>query len=813
MALQMQTRARSKVDVVGLTPEQVAVRVRRGDVNDFEARSGRSYLVIIQQNMFNIFNLLLFTLLLIVLFSGDFWTVLFAGFSVVTNSLIGTVQEIQAKRKLDELANLAPKQVQVLRGDDLLTLDYRAVVVDDVVYLQPGDKLVVDGEIVYSDGLEIDESHLTGESEPVHKPASASVASGSFCVAGVGYMRATRVGSASTANRLTSIAKVYKNTLTPTQKKIAAVVKLALVVLFVFGPMSVVAGIMTDIGFIETVKNAVVFTTSLVPQGLILTSILALSIGAIKISRHQTLIQRVNAVESMANVSVLCFDKTGTITQNRLQVSHIMPLSAEHDRDAIDADLRLYVANLAHLNSTASALSTYAEPDAEADYPAKKREIPFTSARKWGALVFADAVLVLGAPEVILPDDHPAWAAVDEQAADGRRLLVFGRSRAELSADNPLDREQIEPVALIAISDQVRDDIGDTLASFIALGVRPKVISGDNLKTVVAVARRAGMDTSSAYTGEQIDAMSDEELAVAVKQADVFARVTPDAKGRIISALRAGGEYVAMVGDGVNDVPALKAADLAVVMNDGAQIAKDVADIVLLNNAMSTLPRAFAEGTQITQTLYGTMKVFVTKNVYNTVLFIFVLFMGLSFPVTPRQISWASFGTVNIPSGLMALGLLRPRRIESFRRDVLDYIITAGLTGAVGMAAVYVIVSFGSDELMVARSAITLFFILYSLTIFWYACGVDITRPRTYRKYPLATAITGFLTGGTLVMATIFPHIFEFDWPPLIVIALVVATWALVSMIVSIGMRNRALLHNLYELMEVKSKADRNKNG
>lgn len=797
--------------VTGLTQSAVDQRLQQGHVNNFVARSGRTYFTIIQQNIFSVFNLMLFTLLMIVMFSGDFITVLFAGFSVVTNSLIGTIQEIHAKRKLDELANLAPKEVQVLRDGEHQTIDYRQVVLDEVIYIQPGDKLVVDGEIIYSDSLEIDESHLTGESEPVHKAVDDDVASGSFCVAGTGYMVATRIGAESTVNQLTSLAKVYRITLTPTQQRIAAIVKVALVVLVVFGPMSVINGITSDIGFIEVVKNSVVFMTSLVPQGLILTSILALSIGAIKISRHQTLIQRVNAVESMANASVLCFDKTGTLTQNKLVVQALLPLG-DLPKDTLEEHLRVYTANLSHLNSTAGAIADYVQPDATANYPIKSAEIPFTSARKWGAVTVDGETWLMGAPEFLLPADSAHHPAVTEHTQQGQRVLIFART-AQAPTPDALNPADLEPLALVTIQDQVREDIQATLQSFIEQDVRPKVISGDNRETVIAIANQAGMNTALAYTGAELDAMSDEVFASAVHEADVFARVAPETKRRIVQALQARGEYVAMVGDGVNDVPALKAAHLAIVMNDGAQIAKDVADIVLLNNAMSTLPKAFAEGIEITQTLYGTTKIFITKNVYNTCLFIFIYFMGLPFPVTPRQISWAAFGTVNIPSGLMALGLLRPSKIKSFRRDVLDYIITSGFTSAIGMAFVFLVTYTHTDDLFVSRSAITLFFILYSLTVFWFVCGVDITRPSTYTKYPLATAITGFLTGGTLIFATLLPNVFEFQWPSGIIVFLVVATWLLVSMIVSVGMRNRSLLHNLYKLTDPQTPADHQKKG
>ncbi|MEQ8676483.1 MAG: HAD-IC family P-type ATPase [Aggregatilineales bacterium] len=794
---------RTGTHITGLSAAQVQDRIQRGEVNRFEARGGRSYIDIFRHNVFNVFNIVLFAMLLIVLLSQDYWTVLFAGFSVVTNSLVGTVQEINAKRKLDELADLAPKTVQVMRDGQIETIPNDTVVIDEVILIQPGERIVVDGKVIHSDSLEVDESQVTGESDAVHKQLDNPITSGSFCIAGSGLMIAEQIGAKSTVNRLTNTAKVYKNTLTPTQKKIATIVKLALMILVIFGPMLMIAGFRTDEGFIQTVKNMVVFSTSLVPQGLVLASTLALTIGAVNITRHQTLIQRVNAVESMANVTVLCFDKTGTLTENRLAVDKILPVD-NIDEATISQQLKNYVGNLSHQNTTATAISHhYALDESQLDeLDEKNAEIPFTSARKWGAMVFSDGTYYLGAPERVIGGAH--GTTVMDYASEGYRVLAFAKSVNPPSPEgHDLDKAQMTPLALIVISDQVRHDSKATLEAFMALDVRPKVISGDSVQTVRAVAERAGMDVSVAYTGEQLDAMPDSILEQAVLEADVFARVEPETKKRIIAALRRQGHYVAMVGDGVNDVPALKEADLAIAMNAGAQITKDVADIVLLNNAMSTLPLAFEEGTRITQTLFGSTKMFLTKNVYNTLLFIFVYFMALPFPITPIQISWAAFGTVNIPGGLLAIGLIRPNKIKGFRDDVFDYILTAGLISAIGIAFTYLVTYRYVDEnLLIARSTTTLLFILYSLMIFLFVCGIDVAQPRTYFRYPLATVITFVLTGGALGAATLFPDIFEFQWPPIEILGLVLLVFLLCSIVVSVGMRKRSLLHDYYTLTQ-----------
>ncbi len=782
----------------GLTASEVRQRIARGESNYFKARVGRTYIQILRDNLFNVFNMLLFVLLLIVLISQDYFTVLFAGFSVVTNSLIGTIQEILAKRKLNELASLAPQKVDVLRDGARQTVLNQQVVKDDLIFITPGDRLVVDGVILEADSLEIDESHLTGESDAVYKTPNDPVTSGSFCIAGSGIMQATRVGAHSTANKLTAVAKTYKVTLTPTQRYIAVIVRFTLLVLFVLGPMVFMAGINTEIGFLNTVRNMVVFTTSLVPQGLILTAILALSIGAIKISRHRTLIQRINAVESIANVTVLCFDKTGTLTQNKLFVNEIIPISSQFYED-IANDLRIYIGNLSHQNTTATAIAHFLDIHPQDNFPQKEYEIPFTSGRKWGAMVFREAIFVLGAPERVLKPNHPAHAQVTDLSAAGLRVLAFARAELPPLPDYPLDTETVQPVALIVIRDEIRENINEILASFIAQNVRPKVISGDNIQTVKAVATLAGMNVQQAYTGAELDAMNESHFAEAVSEADVFARVEPDTKRRIIQSLREQGEYVAMVGDGMNDVPALKAADVAIVMNDGAQISKDVADIVLLDNNMSTLPLAFKEGTEITQTLYGTAKLFLAKNFYNTLLFVFVLVMALPFPVTAIQISWSGFGPINMPGGFMALGLLRPQFIKSFRRDVLDYVIISGFFGAGGMALMF-LVAFWSFDLKQAQYAMTLFMTLYSLNISLNVCGIDMWNPSTYRLYPIGTFVILAFTFGTMAVAMLVPQIFQFYLPPIELMVLVISLFMLVTILTKRTMRQRLLLHQIYTL-------------
>ncbi|MXX82361.1 MAG: HAD-IC family P-type ATPase [Chloroflexi bacterium] len=805
----MQRTRQQEPAIPSLSSAEIQQRIQRGESNDYKTRVGRSYWDIFRDNVLNLFNLVLGSMLVAVVVMGDYATAIFAGFSVVTNTFFGMLQEFNAKRQLDQLAALAEQSVRCRRDDDWVDVPMREVVKDEIIYIQPGDRLVVDGIVLRADSLELDESQLTGESDAIAKAPDAPAFSGSFCTAGTGIMRATQVGADSQINRLSAIAKQYKLVKTPTQIKIDIAVEVAVLLMMVFIPMIFVTGYLFQSLLLDTVRDAVVFTTSLVPQGLVLVAILSLTIGAVKISLQQTLIQRVNAVESLANATVLCFDKTGTLTQNKLAVDKIMPIGAADEAEIL-RDLHITLENMAHQNNTAQAIAQHiADSQIEVAVPEKLSEIPFNSARKWSAIRLRDRTLLLGAPEGLLPADHPHAYTAEQLAQDGLRVLAFAQTAAEPDFTKGSVVWDLQPLALIVMSDQIRSDIQDTLAAFRAEGLTLKVISGDNLETVRAIAGAAGMEIGTrAYSGQELGVMGDGEFASAVAEAHVFARINPDTKQRIVTALRADGEYVAMVGDGVNDVPALKAADLAIVMNDGTQISKDVADIVLLNNAMSTLPRAFGEGKATTQTIFGTMKLFLVRNFYMVALFVFIAFMALPFPITPVQISWATFGTVNLPATLIAFGWLRPQPIRRFRRDVMDYIFTMGFVAAVMMVALYLLAWLGSEgDLQLTRSAITIMVALFGMLTTWQVQGIDLYQPRSFRQQWRIVLLSIALTVATILAMYVFPDLFEFS--PLqwdggvgsMVIVAIPALFVLTMALVGHGLRYRYLLERFWALL------------
>lgn len=803
--------ASSPPTFTGLSAAEVRERVARGQTNAYKPNVGRSYWDIVRDNLFNLFNIVLFTLLVVVLFFRDYATVFFAGFSVVSNSLLGMFQEMAAKRKLDQLAALQVKEVRAWRDGKLITLPIDQIVKDDVIAIEPGDRIVVDGKVLHSDALEMDESQLTGESDAVLKEEGDRVFSGSFCVAGTGVMQATEVGRHSTINKLAQLAKAYKHVLTPTQRKIATIVQISVVVMVVVGPMVFVSGYINGLPPLEMFRNAVVFTTSLVPQGLVLTAILALTIGAVSITRFQTLVQRVNAVESMANVTVLCFDKTGTLTRNELAVTKVLPLG-NLPEDTIYQGLYSYTSNLAHQNRTAAAVADFAKANVNgAQPPVKLREVPFTSARKWGAVVLPGETLIMGAPERVIEMSDEGRGMIEQAkqlSAEGYRVLALARQTTP-PEDGRLSTER-EPMALVLLSDRVREDSRETLQLFREQNISLKVISGDNLETVTAIARESGMERGIAYTGDQLEAMTPIEFEAAALEANMFARIEPETKRKLIAALKRRGHYVAMVGDGVNDVPALKEADLAIVMNDGAQISKDVGDIVLLNNAMSTLPLALKEGRIITQTIFATSKLFLVKNLYSVLFFIFAGFMAMPFPINPIQISWVTFGVINIPATLIAFRIMRPEYMRRFRQDVLDYVITGGFVGAAGLALLYAVVYMcsGYDQDL-SRSAVTVYLSFYGMLVMWHTEGIRLLEPRTILRHTLIFMLGVVLCAMTIVtpyvLPTLWPEVgatFMFTPPPSLIWVLIVAIFLLSALALELLVRTRAFVTRIWSLAE-----------
>jgi cation-transporting ATPase E len=780
----------------GLSDAEVQERVARGQRNLFVHKSARSTWEIIRDNVFTVFNIVLFVTLVATMTVGlatpgmhqtIIGDTIFSGGTVWLNMIIGIIQELMAKRQLDQLAALAVRNARVRRNGKSVEIPADEIVLDDIVEIGPGDRVPVDGELVETHALEMDESLLTGESDSLAKAEGDAAYSGSFCLVGNGALRATKVGADSYANKLTLTARATKDNRTPLQRKIDLVVQGLVVVMVIVAALEMVAAVNMRIQPVFALRQTLVIVTSFVPAGLILAITVSLSVGAVRIGRLGALVQRVNAIESMGNVTVLCTDKTGTLTRNLLSVQQVIPLGNYTDIQ-VRQMLAEYVGNLNSQNKTAGAIATWV--GGEAQRRVVKAEIPFSSARKWSALTFACdgedcESFILGSPEILFDHSHSdALARVGEFTRLGLRVVALMRTHEPLPADDiPSALHTLktkDPLALIVIRDEIRTDIQDTLRAFEQQGVRIKVISGDNAETVQAIARQSGLQGDKVVTERELQSLADNAFDSAVETADLFARITPETKQRIVASLSGRGEYVAMVGDGVNDVPAIKQARLGIAMNDGAQITKDVSALVLLENTMSTLPQALSEGRRITQKILASAKLYLAKNFVTIFAILFAGFVGLPFPGEPRQISWVASISVGVPCTLLAFGLLTPSYTRSFLGGVLGYSLLSGAIGSIVVVIAYIASNYIVYEPQQARTVFAFANLHYAMHVFWDAHGVSVFSPSSMRKHPRETLAGLLLLVVGFLGPVIVPGLFSSRVPDL-------AEWVLIIVLPLLG--------------------------
>jgi cation-transporting P-type ATPase E len=671
----------------GLTSAEVAERVARGQTNDLPPRSGRTTWDIIRANVFTRINFLLMVLFVIVLSTGSLGNALF-GFLIIINSGIGAFQELKAKRTLDSLAVVGEGKPLVRRDGVAAELPRESIVVDDVIEIGPGDQILVDGEIVEASYLEVDESLLTGESDPLEKQPGDAVMSGSFVVAGVGAFRATRVGRESYAAQLAAEASKFSLVKSELQTAINKILRLVTWLLIPVGVATVWVQWTQNPG--ETWQQIVLRMSGalvpMVPEGLVLLTSLAFAVGVIRLGQLNVLVQELPAIEGLARVDVVCADKTGTLTENGLQFSDIDPA------DDTDPDqLREVIAQLAAAdprpNASIQALAhAHAPTDTRWSVSAMA---PFTSAKKWSGVSFADhGNWVIGAPDVLASTGSRIAEHAEEVGSTGRRVLLLGES--DVAVDDPRAPGQVSPRALLVLEQKVRPEAAGTLAYFAAQQVAVKVISGDNATSVGAVTHSLGVETS-----EVIDARSLPEDPVAfadqVESAGVFGRVTPQQKRQMVAALQSRGHTVAMTGDGVNDVLAIKDSDLGVAMGSGAAATRSVAQIVLLNDDFATLPHVVAEGRRVIGNIERVANFFLTKTMYSIVLALLVALWQLPFPFVPMHVSFIGWYTIGIPAAILALAPNAERAKTGFLKRVLSFSIPAGVVVGVTAFVTYLV--------------------------------------------------------------------------------------------------------------------------
>jgi cation-transporting P-type ATPase E len=717
----------------GLVDAEVRERVEREQTNATAERTSRTYGEILRANIFTRFNAILGTLLVVILSIGDVQDALF-GIVLVSNALIGIVQEIRAKRTLDHLAVISEPRVRVVRDGETREIMVDDVVLDDLIEVRTGDQIAADGIVRATEALQVDESLLTGESDPVDKNAGDQVLSGSFIVAGSGRFQATAVGDDAYARKLATEARRFALARSELVDGLNRILRYVTWAIFPTAVLLLVSQWNANDDWRDAVSGAVAGLVGMVPQGLILLTSIAFGVAAVTLARRKVLVQELPAVEGLARVDVVCFDKTGTLTDGNIVFCRIEQLD---DGAPVEAAL----AALASAEDRNATLNAIAEAFPPRETWARTATVPFSSARKWSGATFdGHGSWVLGAPEMVWAErDRSVTAKAEEFASTGQRVLLLARTDAALDGDS-LPAE-LRPAALVLLEEQVRPDAADTLAYFAQQGVAQKVISGDSPRTVGAVAARVGMP----HADQTIDARELpedlDELGAVLEAKSVFGRVAPHQKQDMVKALQARGHTVAMTGDGVNDALALKLADIGVAMGSGAPATRAVAQIVLLDSQFSTMPGVVAEGRRVTANIERVANLFITKTVWATLLAIGVGVVLWPYPFLPRHLTVIDSLTIGVPAFFIALAPNLRRYMPGFVERVLRFAFPAGAIAAVATFIAFAVARAEDLPLIQQRTAATIVMLMISLCVL-----VILAAPLTWRRVLLVAAmIAGFL--------------------------------------------------------------------
>ncbi|MFJ8083475.1 HAD-IC family P-type ATPase [Streptomyces sp. NPDC096205] len=736
----------------GLTAAEVAERVAAGRINDVPVRSSRSVAEIVRANVFTRFNAIIGVLWLIMLVVAPIQDSLF-GFVILANTGIGIVQEWRAKKTLDSLAVIGEARPTVRRDGTAVQIGTSEIVLDDVIEVGPGDKAVVDGVCVEADSLEVDESLLTGEADPVVKRPGDQVMSGSFVVAGGGAFRATKVGREAYAAQLAEEASRFTLVQSELRSGISTILKYVTWMMVPAALGLIVTQLVVESNDLRgSVARTVGGIVPMVPEGLVLLTSVAFAIGVVRLGRKQCLVQELPAIEGLARVDTVCLDKTGTLTEGGMDVTELRVLDG-YDEGYVHQVLGALGESDPRPNASLKAIID-AYPDSE-EWRCTE-SLPFSSARKYSGATFSEGdgesgTWLLGAPDVLLADDDPALGETERLNEAGLRVLLLARAAREL--DDPEVARDAEPAALVVLEQRLRPDAADTLRYFAEQNVRAKVISGDNAVSVGAVASKLGL-AGSVVDARRIPAER-EPMAEALDQGTVFGRVTPQQKRDMVGALQSHGHTVAMTGDGVNDVLALKDADIGVAMGSGSEATRAVAQIVLLNNSFATLPSVVAEGRRVIGNITRVATLFLVKTVYSVLLAVLVVCTRVEYPFLPRHLTLLSTLTIGVPAFFLALAPNKERARPHFVRRVMRYAIPGGVVAAAATFTTYVIAGnhyHGEGALDAETSAATLTLFLVSMWVL-----AIIARPYTWWRVLLVAAM-----GGAFLLVLVVPWLQEF---------------------------------------------------
>lgn len=680
--------------MTGLTDEQVRERIEEGKVNADENPNTRTYKQIVRENTLTFFNFLNLVLLILVLVVGSYKNAFFVGI-IIINTLIGIAQEIRAKITIDKLAILTARKSIVIREGQKWTVPTEELVLDDIVCLKTGDQVPADARILEG-SLEVNESLLTGESDNLPKNEGDELFSGSFVTSGEACCQIIHVGKENYASQITSEAKEFKRHNSELKNSLNAILKVISIIIVPLGGLLFYKQYyLAGDSFRDSVVSMVAGVLGMIPEGLVLLTSVALTLGALVLANKKTLVQELYCIETLARVDTLCLDKTGTITEGTMCVERVepyipgskpaeensaVPLEISEENTDQLTEIEKIMAGLMHVlkdqNATIDALRKR--------FPAKQNltlehVIPFSSDRKYSGAVFEETgTCLMGAAQFLFPEENSELTACCQQyAEEGLRVLVLAVSPEK--AEGTELPEGLKPLGLLLLTDVIRQEAPDTLEFFDSQEVDLKVISGDDPVTVASIARRAGLKNADQFV-DATTLETEEQLYEAVSQYSVFGRVTPQQKKQMVQALKAQGHTVAMTGDGVNDVLALKEADCSIAMAQGSDAAKNIANVVLLDSNFASMPHIVNQGRRVVNNIRTAASMFLIKTMFSVMLSLLTIFFGNSYPFEPIQMSLISACAVGIPTFLLAQENNYEKIDHTFLRHVFLNAFPAAIT-------------------------------------------------------------------------------------------------------------------------------------
>lgn len=730
----------------GLSEAEAEKRLAAGGLPR-RSPSSRSYATIVRANVLTVFNLILAAFGALTLIFGDARDALFLGI-IVANSGIGITQEVRAKRALDRLSLLVAPHATVERDRAQRQVPVEQLVVDDLVLLQPGDQLVADGTLLRATDLRLDESVLTGESEPASRAVGAEVRSGAFVVEGSGAYRVTAVGAESFAARITGEARSFRHPRSPLERAVNRLL---------YGLVALVVGLGAVLGYSLYHRHVALHTAvatssagvvSLIPEGLMVLVSLTYAAAAVRMSRRGVLAQQLNAIESLAAVDTICIDKTGTLTESALRVVELLPVAGIAEDSMRQALATLAGAASSH-NKTLDAIA-----DAFPTEPQSARaEVPFSSRRRWSAVELSGESIYLGAPGRI-PVQGLA-ASAEQRQREGRRVLAVAHLNRPLPAQpDEGPPEDLKPLGLVVLAEELRPGVRDTIAFLGREAVEIKVLSGDDPQTAAAIARDVGIPVAGISAGTAIPDDPD-ELRRFAAEATVVGRISPEGKQSLVQALRDAGRYVAMVGDGVNDVPALKISRLAIAQGSGTQMARAVSDLVLISGDFGSVPLLVAEGRRALRNLQRVTKLYVTKSAFAAFLILTIGVSSDAYPLLPRHLSLAASLTIGIPTFFLALAPSSgPWQPQWFVRSVARFAVPAGFVLGTGLVSGYLFARHDLGESVADARTVALTTLIVSGLYLVMALEAGGSRRRSSLVAGMCASMGGLYVAALLIPAT-----------------------------------------------------------